>query len=381
VWTHPILQAGLNTIAWEGSACFMPNENKIIFVSERKGGFGGKDLYSADKLKENTWGNIKNLGPTINSKFDEDAPFVTADGRILFFSSNNEKSIGGYDVFRSDFKNNNWQPPYNLGPPINTDNDDKYFTVRADGKKGYYSSYKQGGKGEQDIYSVEPGIPGKPIALLQLEGFVSVDNKPTDAEIEIHSLLKNKKFNIQLSANKQSGKFLSNLAVGDDYEIKINVPNFPPQILEITTEGVDSFFVLNVYADFITPTYDKKISELQTSIQNTINKKNANFDKKAFGAKFGTYTKENLSYKVQVGAFKLYENFSYNMAIGLPKIIRQTDNDFITRFTMGNYKTYNEALALLEILLKSKMKDAFITAIYNGEKKQLHQLIEQKIIE
>lgn len=375
-WTRPILQVGLNTSAWEGSACFMPHENKIIFVSERKGGFGGKDLYSAEKLKENTWGNIKNLGATINTKFDEDAPFVTADGRILFFSSNNTNSIGGYDVFRSDSKNNEWQKPYNLGPPINTDNDDKYFTVRADGKKGYYSSYKQGGKGEQDIYSVEPGIPGKPISLLQLEGLVTIDNKPTEAEIEIHSLLKNKRHNIQLNANKQSGKFLSNLAAGDSYEIVVKVNQFPPQILEITTEGIDSFLVLNVFADFISPAYDKRISELKASIKN-----NLSFDKQAFATKYGNFTKDNLTYKVQVGAFKLFENFSYNSAISLPKIIRQTDDDHITRFTMGNYKTYNEATALLDIVQKNNIKDAFIIAIYNGTKKQLHQLITEKIVD
>jgi tetratricopeptide (TPR) repeat protein len=377
-WTHSILQVGLNTTAWEGSACFLPNENKIIFSSERSGGYGGKDLYSAEKIKDNTWGNVKNLGPIINSKYDEDAPFVAADGRILFFSSNNSNSIGGYDVFRSDIKNGLWQKPYNLGPPINTDNDDIYFTVRADGKKGYYSTYKRGGKGEQDIYSVEPGIPGKPVALLQLEGLVTVDNKPIGAEIEIHSSIKTKKFNIRLNSNKQSGKFLCNLPAGDNYEIRINVEKFPPQIIDIKTQGIDSFLVLNVYADFMTPTYDKKISELETAIKNKLNK---NFDRKAFGIKYGNFAKENLSYKIQVGAFKLYENFSYNLAIGLPKIIRQTDNDGITRFTMGNYKTYNEALALLEIIQKSKIKDAFIIAIYNGEKKQLNQLIEEKIIE
>lgn len=378
IWTKPIYQIGLNTSAWEGSACFLPNENKIIFSSERNGGYGGKDLYSAEKIKDNMWGNIKNLGPLINSKFDEDAPFVAADGRILFFSSNNSNSIGGYDVFRSDIKNDSWQKPYNLGPPINTTNDDIYFTVRADGKKGYYSSYKRGGKGEQDIYSVEPGIPGKPVALLQLEGLVTIDNKPTASEIEIHSSIKNKKFNIKLNSNKQTGKFLCNLPAGDNYEIRINVEKFPPQIIDIKTQGIDSFLILNVYADFMTPAYDKKISELETSIKNNLNK---NFDRKAFGTKYGNLSKENLFYKVQVGAFKLFENFSYNLAIGLPKIIRQTDNDGITRFTMGNYVTYNEALALLEIIQKSKIKDAFIIAIYNNDKKQLHQLIEEKIIE
>lgn len=380
-WTKPIYQMGLNTAEWEGSACFLPNDNKIIFASERKGGYGGKDLYIAEKIKDNTWGNIKNLGPLINTKFDEDAPFVTADGRILYFSSNNPNSTGGYDVFRSNLKNNLWQQPFNLGPPINTANDDIYYTVRADGKKGYYSSYKRGGKGEQDIYSVEPGIPGKSVQLLQLDGLVSIDNKPSGAEIEIHSLLNHKRFNITLNANKQNGKFLANLSAGDNYEVIIKPGTMPPQVLEIKTQGIDSFAVLNVYADFVTPEYDQKISYLKPSIANELNKHNELFDKKIFSEKYGNFSKENLYFKVQVGAFKLFENFSYNVAIGLPKIIRQTDNDGITRFTMGNYKTYNEALALLEVIQKSKIKDCFIIAVYNGEKKQLHQLFEEKIIE
>ena len=379
-WSNPIYQVGINTNAWEGSACFIPNQNKIIFASERKNGQGKRDLYEAERIKDNSWGNIKNLGPLINSKYDEDAPFVTADGKTLFFSSNNSNSIGGYDVFRSDLKNGKWQKPYNLGKPINTNNEDKFYTVRGDGKKAYYSSFKQGGKGQQDIYVVEPGMPGKPISLLQVDGLVMIDGKPTQAEIEINSILKNRKFKTTINSNNLNGNFLANLPVDDEYEIVIKAKQFPQQVIELNTVGIDSFMVINVYADFTSPEYDKKISELTLSID----EKNKNlfdkFDKKTFAGKYGNSKIEGLTYKVQIGAYKLFENFNYNNVIGMPKIIRQTDNDYITRFSMGNYNTFNEAQELLERVQVNNLKDAFIYAIYNGEKKFLHELLEQKIV-
>lgn len=379
-WSNPIYQVGINTNAWEGSACFIPNQNKIIFASERKDGQGKRDLYEAERIKDNTWGNIKNLGPIINTKYDEDAPFITADGKTLFFSSNNSNSIGGYDVFRSDLKNGKWQRPYNLGKPINTNNEDKFYTVRGDGKKAYYSSFKQGGKGQQDIYVVEPGMPGKPISLLQVDGLVMIDGKPTQAEIEINSILKNRKFKTTINSNNLNGNFLANLPVDDEYEIVIKAKQFPQQVIELNTVGIDSFMVINVYADFTSPEYDKKISELTQSID----EKNKNlfdkFDKKTFANKYGSSKIDGLNYKVQIGAYKLFENFNYNNVIGMPKIIRQTDNDYITRFSMGNFDTFNEAQALLEKVQGNNLKDAFIYAIYKGEKKFLHQLLEEKIV-
>ncbi|MBL7912994.1 MAG: PD40 domain-containing protein [Bacteroidia bacterium] len=379
-WSNPIYQVGINTRSWEGSACFIPNKNKIIFASEKPDGLGKRDLYEAEKLKDNNWGNIKNLGPVINTKYDEDAPFVTADGKTLFFSSNNGNSIGGYDVFRSDLKKGKWQKPYNLGKPINTKDEDKFYTVRGDGKKAYYSSFKQGGKGQQDIYIVEPGMPGKPISLLQVDGLVMIDGKPVQADIEITSILKNRKFKTNMNSNALNGNFLANLPVDDEYEIVIKVDQFPQQVVELNTVGIDSFMVINVYADFTSPEYDKKISELNLSIDEKNKKLFDKFDKKSYAGKFGDNKVDGLFYKVQIGAYKLYENFNYNNVIGMPKIIRQTDDDYITRFSMGNFETFNEAQALLEKVLVNNLKDAFIYSVYKGEKKFLHQLLEEKIV-
>ncbi len=384
-WTKPVLQLKLNSPEWDGSACFIPNEDKIIFASERKGGFGGKDLYSAERVKNNMWTNIKNLGPEINSKYDEDAPFVTSDGKILFFSSNNKNSIGGYDVFRCDYINGEWQSPYNLGQPINTTNDDNYFTVRGDGKVAYYSSYKKGGDGGQDIYKVEPGVPGRPAILLQVEGLVTLDGKPKGAEIDIKSTLNNKNIRFKINANSITGKFLSNLAAGDEYELMITVDQLTPQIIKLSTMNIDSFVVMNVFAEFTSPSYDNSlVMKNKTSEEflksEAIAKSENNVAENSFSKTFGTTKVQDLKYYVQVGAFKFSENFNYNGIVGMPKIIRRMDKDGVSRFTMGSFDTYDQALELLHKVQKSNIKDAFITSVYKGERKLLYQLVDEKII-
>jgi tetratricopeptide (TPR) repeat protein len=378
-WSKPILQVRLNSPEWDGSACFIPNEDKIIFSSERKGGFGGKDLYSAERLNNNMWANIKNLGPEINSKFDEDAPFVTSDGRILFFASNNKNSFGGYDIFRCDLINGDWQSPYNLGSPINTTNDDNYFTVAGDGKVAYYSSYKKGGDGGQDIYKVEPGIPGRPLTLLQVEGLVSLNGKPIAAEVEIKSVLNNKGVRFKIKANSVTGKFLSNLAAGDEYELLVSIDQFAPQLIKLSTMNVDSFVVLSVFAEFNSPAYETTLeAKDKTPEEKSLTEKT--FDVNSFSNSSGDIKIENLKFTVQIAAFKFSENFNYNGIVGMPKIIRKIDKDGVSRFTMGSFDTYNQALALLRNLQKSKIKDAFITAVFEGERRLLSDLAQSKII-
>lgn len=378
-WTKPVMQLKLNSSEWDGSACFIPNEDKIIFASERKGGYGGKDLYYAERVKDNMWTNIKNLGPEINTKYDEDAPFVTSDGRILFFSSNNKNSIGGYDIFRSDFINGDWQTPYNLGQPINTTNDDNYFTVRADGRVAYYSSLKTGGDGGHDIYKVEPGIPGRPVVLLQVEGLVTLDGKPSGAEVEIKSMLNNRDVRFKVNANKLTGKFLSNLAVGDEYELMVTLDQFAPRIIKLSTANIDSFVVLSVFAEFNTPAFTGNIDH-QNKTGEEISKTNSSFDKNSYAKEFGNVQIEGLSYEIQLAAYKFTENFNYNGIVGMPKIVKRTDRERINRFTIGSYRTYNEAYDLLKRVQENKIGDAFITATYKGERKLLYQLVEEKIM-
>lgn len=379
-WTVPKYQKGLNSDKWDGSACFLPDKKHIIISSERKGGFGGRDLYIAEKIGEDTWGHVTNLGKDINSEYDEDAPFVTADGKILFFSTNGKLSIGGYDVVRSDLKDGLWSKPYNLGKPINTDNDDKFFIVTGDGKTGYYSTQLKGGKGEQDIYTISPGIPGKPIALVQVTGTVTVNNKPSEANIEIRSAI-NSKFKTQkITSNTTTGKFLINLPAGDEYELVFTNANLSAQTKTVHTVGIDSFIQINVIADFYDDAYRKMLQAKSDSARNASVVLNEGFSIDDFNTKYGDITVEGLAYHVQVGAFKFQENFNYTPVMRYGRIQKTKFDDGITRFTFGPYTKFSEAYGSLRSIREEAIKDAFILATYKGKKYFLSELVKSGIL-
>lgn len=156
----------INTPYWEPHATITPDGNTLYFVSDRKGGFGGRDIYRVKKLPNGEWSKAQVLSSVINTTYDEDSPFISADGKTLYFSSNGRQSMGGFDIFVSQMdENGNWSEPSHLDYPINTTDDDVFFIVTADGKTGYYSSQHEvmkssghavdEGYGEKDIYRID----------------------------------------------------------------------------------------------------------------------------------------------------------------------------------------------------------------------------------
>ncbi len=212
-----------------------------------------------------------------------------------------------------------------------------------------------------------------------LEGLVSIDSKPSFAEIEITSAHKHKNFSFNTKTDSL-GNFKTNLPGGDDYEIVVKVRQFPQQIIIVSTLTQNSDSSLNVYVDFTSPDYDKKINELKRHFEKESKKQALKFDEASFVKNFGNIEKENIVYKIQVGAFKFFENFNYSLISGMPKIIRKTGHDYITRFTMGNYKTYNQALVLLNQIKNTELKGAFIVAFVNEEQKTLSELLSNKLL-
>jgi outer membrane protein OmpA-like peptidoglycan-associated protein/tetratricopeptide (TPR) repeat protein len=156
-WGEPIALPGIiNSSYEEKSITISRDEKTIIFMSNRPGGLGGTDLYKATKDSKGEWTYVKNLGPKINTEFDEDGPFIDYDGKTLYFSSKGHEGMGGFDIFKSTFDEakNEWSDPINLGYPINTPDDDIYFISTEDGKTFYYSSVREDGLGYQDIYKI-----------------------------------------------------------------------------------------------------------------------------------------------------------------------------------------------------------------------------------
>jgi hypothetical protein len=145
----------INTKYIETSPMLSADGTTLYFISDRPGGFGGKDVWSSERLANNKWSTPVNLGKEINTSKDEESPFLMSDGATLYFSSKDHYSYGGYDIFVSTRNDDGvWSAPENLGAPVNSTSDDYYYITDSYGKMAYYSSDKLN-KGKQDIFIVK----------------------------------------------------------------------------------------------------------------------------------------------------------------------------------------------------------------------------------
>lgn len=371
-WSVPEKLIGdVNTSSWEGSCALSADEKTLYFSSETFGGLGGKDLYSASLMPDGSWRNIKNLGSNINTPYDDDAPFIHPDGRTLIYSSKGMNSMGGYDIFKSELNvlDSTWGKPVNLGYPINTPDEDIYFVLSADGKKGYYASGKAGGYGLQDIYTVDmPDDFIQPILAL-VKGTITVDEKPTKAEVVIEMTNKNINYNTVFS-NSESGNYLCNLAAGNNYKITYKLEGFDNQTKELDITDLKSFVekIININfstKDTLVKSDSAMIAVNTSSIEAT----------KPINTDIGNSTKEGLVFKVQIAAYNLPKNYSYKHLKGLGEVEKLLLDDGITRFTIGgNFKTLNEAKTHCKKVIAAGQSDAFVTAIYQNKRVYLEDL-------
>lgn len=168
VWSKPKkLGKNINTKYHEASACFSYDGKTLYFVSNRPDmSLGDRDIFMSKwDEKEQDWGPPANLGPTINTKYGEDGIFMHPDGKTLYFSSKGHNTMGGYDIFKSVFENGKWSKPENMGYPVNSPDDDVFFVMNASGKRAYYTSFKTDGFGEKDLYVITFLGPEKPLTL------------------------------------------------------------------------------------------------------------------------------------------------------------------------------------------------------------------------
>lgn len=376
-WSNPERMKGINSTFWEGSCCFTPDEKYMYFASERpEGSVGGRDIWIAERLTDGNYGKVKNAGPTINTPYDDDAPFITADGKTLFFSSKGHNSTGGFDIFRSDSKSGKWNTPYNIGKPVNTNQDDIFYWVSPDGERAYYSSERKGGQGLQDLILVEPGMFGKPTALIMLSGISYVDDKPAEVSVRIRSKLSKKDFTGSFNSNSHSGEYLVNLPAGNDFEVIFSATGAAAISKNISTVGIDSFAPLKTDANLYTEAYLAKLKAKMDSIEmkkEAMERLNMTYDE--FLAKYGSFKNDTIHFKVQVGAYRIVENFNYRKILTLPPVRRQIYDDGITRFTVGIVNTLTEADEICKRAKKAGFKDAFVIATCKNRKITFYDLI------
>lgn len=427
-WSKPEkLNENINSEFWEGSCSITSDGRYLYFASERLGGLGGRDLYLSEKVNGD-WGPAVNLGPSINTKYNEDAPFIHPDGITLFFSSEGHKSIGGYDIMYSIKKENSWIDPLSMGIPLNTTEDDRYYVINAKGDVGYFSSNRggAGGKGKQDIYMVTPGILGEKPILALLKGSVFVNDKPFEAKIEVMKK-ETKEVIGPYYANSKSGKYLMAISPGSGYIVKIIVEGMEPIEEEIDVEKLQKFVEIKKDFYLYTPGYESKKNQIsvKTILDSLMNvgtsaetfKNDANVSNivdanvktvdpvktvslapcnggvipdfseikgkslneasvyKKLMDIGGTMCADGLVFKVQIAAYKNPENYKYGhlKQFGAPEIVNYPDG--ITRFTQLSFSTLNEAEKARQKIIGKGQKDAWITAFIDGKRFTLEELI------
>jgi outer membrane protein OmpA-like peptidoglycan-associated protein len=163
-----------------------PDGRRLYFSSDRPGGFGGMDIYFSEKIG-GTWSDPINLGATINTSGNEIFPFM-GDNDDLYFSSDGHRGVGGLDIYAAKKANKNdettWNTRENLGYPFNSKKDDFSFFINNDGKSGYFTSSRNGGKGGDDIYEWQGEIDSKVVKSKALERQICVTNVDTGERIE-----------------------------------------------------------------------------------------------------------------------------------------------------------------------------------------------------
>jgi len=259
-WGKPKrLPKTINTRYHESSATFGPDGRTLYFVSDKPGGYGGRDIYMSKMNDKGKWGEAVNLGPTINTEYDEEGVFMHPDGKTLYFSSQGHKTMGGYDIFKSvyDASTGKWSEPENLGYPINTPDNDLFFSISGSGIHGYYSSAMSGGIGEKDIYLItflgpekpaisnnednllasltkpvketviEPTLAIKSSQVTLLKGTILDDatSTPLKATIDLTNNVKNEVI-ASFESNSATGKYLVSLPSGVNYGITVKADGY-----------------------------------------------------------------------------------------------------------------------------------------------------------
>lgn len=227
-WSKPRnLGSAVNSGAWEGQPTFSIDGRTLYFVSNRKGGHGGMDIWKTT-FDGGQWTAPENLGPEINTEFDEMSPFIHFDDHTLYFSSNRPEGMGGMDLFvakRDD--NGRWTQPTNLGYPINTEGDDNNLIVSADGRTAIFASQRDGGQGKMDLYSFELPVESRPTVAICFKGRVSnaKDGQPVASDIRIIDLA-NGTTVANTSSDGKNGLYIVSLPAGKDYAFHVTANGF-----------------------------------------------------------------------------------------------------------------------------------------------------------
>ncbi len=257
-WGAPTkLNSNINSKAYEGDAYITPDGLTLYFSTARYSEDGNLDLYYSTRTSGGDWGPAKSLGSTINTKYDEDSPYISRDGRTLYFSSRGHNTMGDYDIFASKYDSigRKWGRPENMGYPINTPDADSYYRLAPDGTYAYLSSYRIGGYGEKDIYTISY------IKNINIKGSVFSKRDSTQAipgvELVFNGTQADKTAISFRDITKEDGTYQVKALSARTYQVAVNKDgkNIETQEFAVPISTNDSTSITkNFYVDYIDTT-------------------------------------------------------------------------------------------------------------------------------
>lgn len=358
----------INSQFAETSISVSPDGRTYYFSSNRPGGYGGKDLYRAILDDQNEWSVIENLGSSINTEFDEDAPFIHPDNRTLYFSSKGHNSMGGYDIFYSkNIKKNEWEYPTNIGLPINTTSDDIGFVLTAEGNNAYFASSQNSINNKYDIYKA---ILHKTIPLTLVKGIIRGGDPPKPIKAKIRVLDKETQQIIKYvyNPNPNTGKYLMIFPPNKNYDMIIEAENYLPQLINIYIPNQTYFYEL--YQEIFLK--QVKINKNDTAIGQEIRISNTFYDIYKTDISDSILNAEQQKRQKHVDELlKLVENIiSTTDSISIEQIEKTTIKDHLTDKNKIIQNRYNNLLDMVETAIEKtdsttlQLLDA--NAVYNN---------------
>ncbi len=226
-WSKPVkLGPNINTEDRETHASMSADGKKLYFTSDRPGGFGGLDIYVSEKMKNGIWGPPRNLGEGVNTKYNEEGPYIHPDGKTLYFSSKGHENLGGYDIFKSELSEfGTWKPAVNIGYPINTVGDDIFYMPTADRQHAYYSSRRNPQAEDNDIFLITlDSVKRADLTVMTGTVFVKCSRDlPKNIKIIVKDTETDEEFMVK--PNPKNKRFIFIAKWGKTYKIAVYVNN------------------------------------------------------------------------------------------------------------------------------------------------------------
>ena len=374
----------------ETHASVSKDGNTLYFTSDREGGLGGLDIYKSTKDAKGNWGVPENLGQSVNTEFDEETPFVSPDGKYLFFSSEGHNGIGGFDVFYIDLASKSLA--INMGYPVNSTDDDLFFVPGQSINSGYISRLGKDTKGLKDIYYLTvlekikfagniKNIDGE--SIIDAEFIISISELETNNVQTLNT--SNGQFNLEIIPgkynvtinNEKFENYSNEFIISDDYsdaEFSFEALLNPIEIVqeELVAEVVVEPVVEEVVGEPVQEVVEEIVEEVieepviekeEPIIQEIIEEKPKVIEEPVVKevpkyVPVSTVATGSKTYSVQLMALKNPVEVDYFKDVDNVKLTKYPDGYY--RYTVGVTNSYKQAEALKEKIHTKGYKDAFI---------------------